>query len=116
MHNKTFIADGAFAIVGGRNIGDSYFLRDAETNFLDLLVTGTALAQLAAFFDVYWNSALAYLVASVVDTDLSPTQLQTGFYRHVREAAPISELAEARDALGHRPLDTDLAAGRLDLT
>jgi putative cardiolipin synthase len=25
MHNKTFIADGRFAILGGRNIGDRYF-------------------------------------------------------------------------------------------
>ena len=36
MHNKVFIADNALAIFGGRNIGDEYFMRAEEGNFLDL--------------------------------------------------------------------------------
>jgi phosphatidylserine/phosphatidylglycerophosphate/cardiolipin synthase-like enzyme len=31
MHNKLFIADGAFAIAGGRNIADEYFRHSAPT-------------------------------------------------------------------------------------
>ena len=36
MHNKLFIADGAMAVAGGRNIGNQYFTRTAGPNFLDL--------------------------------------------------------------------------------
>jgi len=117
MHNKMLIADGAFAIVGGRNIGDSYFLRDADTNFLDLdlLATGALVVQLASLFDAYWNSAQAYPIASIARTELSPTQLRADFDRHTAASAPVRDLADTRDALGHRPLAIDLAEGRLDL-
>ena len=33
MHNKTFVADGAVGIVGGRNIGDEYFDPHADGEF-----------------------------------------------------------------------------------
>ncbi|MGT2491888.1 phospholipase D-like domain-containing protein [Cupriavidus basilensis] len=36
MHNKAFIADNALAMTGGRNIGNAYFLRAPDTNFVDL--------------------------------------------------------------------------------
>ena len=36
MHNKLFIADGAMAVAGGRNIGNEYFMRDGTHNFVDL--------------------------------------------------------------------------------
>ena len=29
MHNKLFIADGSLALVGGRNVGDDYFMRSS---------------------------------------------------------------------------------------
>ena len=42
MHNKSWIADGRVAIVGGRNIGEEYFSARTDVNFqdLDLLVAG----------------------------------------------------------------------------
>ena len=42
MHNKLFIADGAMAVMGGRNIADEYFARGAINNFVDMdvLVVG----------------------------------------------------------------------------
>jgi len=43
MHNKTFIADGAMAVVGGRNIGDEYFDASGTYNFRDLDVLTIAL-------------------------------------------------------------------------
>ena len=48
MHNKLFIADGAVAIVGGRNLANEYFLRGTEGNFIDfdLLVAGAVLSAL----------------------------------------------------------------------
>ncbi|MRT32599.1 phospholipase D family protein, partial [Xylella fastidiosa subsp. multiplex] len=33
MHNKLFIADGAMAVVGGRNIADEYFVLSEAQNF-----------------------------------------------------------------------------------
>lgn len=60
MHNKAWIADGAVAIVGGRNIGDEYF-DAAETNFqdLDLALFGPAVQETEAVFDAFWNSDAA---------------------------------------------------------
>jgi len=62
MHNKLFIADGVFAIAGGRNIADEYFFRNPRGNFIDfdLLVAGDAVPDLAASFDRYWNSRHVY--------------------------------------------------------
>lgn len=60
MHNKAWIADGALAIVGGRNIGDEYF-DAAETNFrdLDVVLLGQVAAETQAIFDAFWNSDAA---------------------------------------------------------
>lgn len=58
MHNKLFAADNQFAITGGRNIGDEYFVAHDEFAFVDLdvLVSGPAVAELSASFDAYWAS------------------------------------------------------------
>ncbi len=58
MHNKSWIADGRVAIVGGRNIGEEYFSARTDVNFqdLDLLVAGPAVEQANRIFDDYWNS------------------------------------------------------------
>ena len=68
MHNKLFIADGAVAVVGGRNVADEYFLRGASGNFIDfdLLITGAVMPQLSEWFDLYWNSPYVYAVDDVV--------------------------------------------------
>ena len=59
MHNKTFIADSAMAVVGGRNIGDEYFDASGTSNFrdLDVLTVGPVVAEIGQSFDSYWNSA-----------------------------------------------------------
>ena len=62
MHNKTYIADNRFAIVGGRNIGDRYFgiYKPFVQDDLDVLVAGTLVSEVSASFDSYWNSSHAY--------------------------------------------------------
>ena len=67
MHNKLFVADNALAITGGRNIGDQYFVRDGQSNFVDLdvIAAGPVVPQLSASFDAFWNSRFAYPVATV---------------------------------------------------
>jgi cardiolipin synthase C len=66
MHNKTFIADGRFAVLGGRNIGDRYFglYRRFVQNDLDVMAAGPAAREIAATFDDYWNSDQSFLVSS----------------------------------------------------
>jgi putative cardiolipin synthase len=62
MHNKLFVADGAIAIVGGRNVADGYFeAGDAAIRFgdFDLAVVGPVVAALGRSFDEFWNSTLA---------------------------------------------------------
>jgi putative cardiolipin synthase len=61
MHNKVWIADDAFAIVGGRNIADEYYLMSEQRDFrdLDLLVAGPAAESASAVFDRFWNSRWA---------------------------------------------------------
>ncbi len=68
MHNKLFVADGAFAVTGGRNVGAAYYMRSDKTNFLDLdmLVAGAAVKDLSASFDRYWNSSYAYPIETLV--------------------------------------------------
>jgi putative cardiolipin synthase len=64
MHNKTFIADGRFGILGGRNIGDRYFgvYGPFVQNDLDVLVSGPALGEMRDSFDDYWNASLSVAV------------------------------------------------------
>jgi putative cardiolipin synthase len=61
MHNKLFVADGAIALMGGRNIGDQYFQVDPESQFADddVFVTGPIVPRLAATFQQYWDSEFA---------------------------------------------------------
>lgn len=62
MHNKTYVADNRFAIVGGRNIGNRYFgLNQAFVqNDLDVMMAGPLVTDVSASFDDYWNSDNVY--------------------------------------------------------
>jgi phosphatidylserine/phosphatidylglycerophosphate/cardiolipin synthase-like enzyme len=67
MHNKLFVADNALAITGGRNIGDPYFVRGGQSNFIDLdvIAAGPVVPQLSASFDAFWNSRYAYPITAL---------------------------------------------------
>jgi putative cardiolipin synthase len=70
MHNKMLIADGSAAIIGGRNIGDDYYIVDTETLFLDYdaLIIGEVVPELSNAFDIYWNSKEAVPASKVLKT------------------------------------------------
>ncbi|MDF1485751.1 phospholipase D family protein [Ramlibacter sp. H39-3-26] len=74
MHNKVLVADNAFAITGGRNLGDAYFGQGQRSNFLDLdlLTMGPVIDDISHSFDAYWNHALAY----PVETLLTPGEMR----------------------------------------
>ncbi len=63
MHGKLWIADGRLAIIGGRNVGDTYFgtLHKDTRNSVDadMLMVGPKVAEVAALFDSYWNLGLS---------------------------------------------------------
>ena len=71
MHNKLFIADNAWGIAGGRNLGDAYFGRGEESNFVDLdvLAAGRIVRDMSASFDAYWNNELAYPVEALLNRE-----------------------------------------------
>ena len=68
MHNKSFTADTQLTIVGGRNVGDEYFGAGEGTLFVDLdvVAAGPIAGEVAAAFDIYWNSNSAYPADGIV--------------------------------------------------
>jgi putative cardiolipin synthase len=125
MHNKMFIADGAFAIAGGRNIADEYFFSSRDGNFVDfdLLVAGAAVPRMAAIFDTYWNSPRVYPLQDFeVSRDPVAVQ-QASFDQRTADAVEAYPAPpDTPDLLGFRPLHADIArpplrlmAGRIEV-
>ncbi len=95
MHNKVFIADSAWGITGGRNLGDRYFGHGDKQNFIDLdvLATGRIVRDMASSFDRFWNDELAYPVQTLLDAE----DLER--LRQVPKPVRPSDLPEAAQAL-----------------
>ena len=111
MHNKLFVADGAMAVVGGRNLADEYFLRNPAANFVDfdLLATGPVVRELSRTFDTYWNSKEVYPLRAIVPTFDSPQALRQTFDAAVRPSlAPLPAEAPSADADGLPPLGVEI--------
>ncbi len=102
MHNKSWIADGRIAIVGGRNIGEEYFSARDDVNFqdLDLVVAGPAVQQANQIFDDYWNSSTAIPIsalASYTDAQLQQLVRQSDLDAMHAKAQPyLQRVAESR--------------------
>jgi len=113
MHNKLFIADNAFAVAGGRNMADEYFMRSETANFIDLdvMASGPVVRGLSAEFDRYWNSPHVYPVAAVAGAP-PPDTARQGFDDRIAASGP--DIAERpQDVLGQTPVGQQLDAGRL---
>jgi cardiolipin synthase C len=118
MHNKLFIADGAMAVIGGRNVANEYYLRGKAENFVDVdaFTVGWIVPPLQFQFDRYWNSAAVYPLTRIAKTDLDAETLRARF-----EAAtgpmttPPPEELPSNDILGYGPISDDLDGGRLGL-
>lgn len=78
-HNKSFTVDATATILGGRNIGNEYFVADPEMAFLDLdvLAIGPVAANVAGSFDLYWNHELSFPVSTLVKSLPTPEQIDT---------------------------------------
>jgi putative cardiolipin synthase len=120
MHNKLFIADGAMAVIGGRNVANEYFLRSANNdNFIDVdaFTVGWVVPPMQGLFDRYWNADAVYPIHSVMHTTLGPEQLRDYFERWTGpEITPPPGPLPPTDILGYGPIAEDLEDGRLGLT
>jgi putative cardiolipin synthase len=118
MHNKLFIADGAIAVMGGRNIADEYFTRSETHNFVDMdvFIVGAVVPQLTSIFDVYWNSPQAYPVELIVGGSAYREDERRAFDHLVEDGEQLKSLVMPPiDILGYGPISDDLDAGRLGL-
>ena len=120
MHNKLFVADGALAIVGGRNVADEYFLRSPRGNFfdIDLLLVGALVPELGRTFDRYWNSEQAYDVHTIVQATRSveadPAESRAEFERRTAPQEPPPP-PPSTDVFGAASFSSQLATGRFRL-
>lgn len=103
MHNKLFIADNAWAITGGRNLGDAYFGTAGSSDYidLDLLAAGPVVRELSASFDRYWEHELAYPASALT----TPRQLQ-----NIRDTIPPHEDPSVVEPVHALPPAADLVA------
>ncbi|VWX58102.1 Phosphatidylserine/phosphatidylglycerophosphate /cardiolipin synthase [Burkholderiales bacterium 8X] len=115
MHNKLFVADGAFAIAGGRNLADEYFLRSSLANFIDfeLLMAGPVVAESSAVFDSYWNSDVVYSLKQVADWKPGDAlQMKAELERRSSpEHAPLPDAPPTSDYFGDPALGEQLDRG-----
>lgn len=116
MHSKSFIADNAAAIVGGRNIGDEYFSVPGESIFLDadLLAVGPVVRDVSAAFDAFWNSPFAVPMADLHRARSDPAELDR-LRRTLR--AHTAQMGQTRwaDAVRAAPLSVQLSRGEVPL-
>lgn len=118
MHNKLLVADGAMAVIGGRNVANEYYLRSMSENFIDLdaFVVGNVLPAISALFDRYWNSLAAYPLESVARSPLGKAELLAYFEEQTGpDRTPEPPPLVSNDVLGYAPIADDLDAGRLGL-
>ena len=118
MHNKMFLADGVMAVVGGRNIADEYFLRSAESNFVDMdaFVMGAVVKDMSKIFDRYWNSEVVYPIEAVGEPIGDSAARQTAFDALLASLPPSPPIeAPAVDLLGYGPLSEDFDTGQVGL-
>ena len=108
MHNKLFIADDSFAVTGGRNIGDEYFMRGRTANFidLDLLASGAIVHELSQLFDRFWNSEQAFPIESLSTATAPPgaTPVRAVSHPPAADDALLRELERGRLELQFAPM------------
>jgi putative cardiolipin synthase len=102
MHNKTFVVDATFGIVGGRNIGDEYFDMHPQVNHRDrdMLVVGPVVQDVSMNFDAYWNNTWSYPIGMLAHEVAEDHRIGTQLAQARAAAGDTTglELAPALDA------------------
>ena len=117
MHNKLLVADNSFAVSGGRNVGNEYFMRDIAANFIDIdvLSSGPIVRDMSASFDSFWNSAQVRAIGDLVSSKPSADISMKSFDSRAEGAAYEPEL-DSRDSLGRLPVSQQMENGLLSRT
>jgi putative cardiolipin synthase len=110
MHNKLVVVDNAFAIVGGRNIGDHYFGVQTEANFrdLDIAAAGPIVREVSGVFDRFWNGDWSYPISTLVDRTYTEADLRD-------TVSPGRGCQEPHRAVRRDSRQSNLGAGAGDL-
>lgn len=120
MHNKLFIADNVLALIGGRNIGDAYYMRAEEgENFIDLdaLAAGAVVEQMSASFDSYWNSQFAWPIDRIVAPAPDTSSRRAAFDSSVSGVGmPAPDHGVPERLRGYASAPDELRSGTLRLT
>ena len=116
MHNKLWIADNAVAVMGGRNLADTYFEAASERSFgdLDVLAAGAVVREISRSFDEYWNSAWAVPIEAVLRTPAAADDVDQALAEMAARADRFRESEYAR-TLRETGLGLLVHAGQLPL-
>jgi cardiolipin synthase C len=103
MHNKSFTADGAVTILGGRNVEERYYALGEEPHFadFDVIAAGPAAADVSAMFERYWFSPSSIPVHALMGERLSPEQLAEHYTRLAARVASLTNSPEYRELAGN---------------
>lgn len=115
MHNKLLVADNSFAVSGGRNIANEYFMRSTAANFIDMdvLSSGPVVRQMSEGFDRYWNSEHVRPIESIAPLRMPVEEAQKRFDAMARTAVPDVQIRQ-RDVLNKSPVGEQLTTGKID--
>lgn len=102
MHNKIIAVDNTVAIVGGRNVNDTYFALDEDHYFLDrdVVIAGPLTKDVSASFDTFWNSPYAVPVEHFVEGEAMPFSFATVWnevFAYDMEAFPLPRRLEVME-------------------
>ncbi|MCJ8140751.1 phospholipase D-like domain-containing protein [Falsirhodobacter halotolerans] len=112
MHGKMWIADGRLAIIGGRNIGDTYFGAVGEGGLnsrdLDVAVAGPAVGRAEEVFDAFWNLGLSLPILTLVPrAQVSNRAFRRRIRRHTARKAIRADLRALPGDVLARPFRFD---------
>lgn len=117
MHNKVFIADGRFVVIGGRNLSDRYFGMSTDFGFrdMDVICTGALVADIATSFDAYWNSDSARTLRSVGVRNRSAAEFAR-FRNGLAQLRRRRRISDFEKQLAQTRLAEQFSRGDLELT
>ena len=115
MHNKLLVADNSFAVSGGRNIANEYFMRSTAANFIDMdvLSSGPVVRQMSEGFDRYWNSEHVRPIEQIAPLRMPVEEAQKRFDAIARTAVPDVAIRQ-RDVLDKPPVGQELITGDIN--
>ncbi len=119
-HNKSFTVDSIATIIGGRNIGNEYFVADPGMAFVDLdvMAIGPAATLVNGSFDIYWNHELSYPISLFVDSPPTPEQVAErtrafkDFIAEQKDSVYMQELQHSNLATSLHEYSVELLPGK----